>query len=116
MARQRPARTDGSFLAPSKIALALVLVVLLTAGAWWLLRSKPVPLSGVGYDLTSALYAACNLEDAKRLDAVVSKLEQQSLATEEREEVMSIVTLAKDGQWQDAAAMARRLLESQDRR
>lgn len=116
MARQRPARTNDSFRSPSKIALALGLVVLLTAGAWWLLRSKPVPLSGVGYELTSALYAACNLEDAKRLDAVVSKLEQQSLATEEREEVMSIVTLAKEGQWQDAAALARRLLESQDSR
>lgn len=116
MPRQRPAHTDGSSLSPSKIALALLLVVLLTAGAWWLLRSKPVELSGMGYDLTSALYAACNLEDVKRLDAVVSKLEQQSLGTEEREEVMSIVTLAKEGQWQDAAALARRLLESQDRR
>ena len=116
MSRQRPAHTDGSSLSPSKIALALGIVVLLTAGAWWLLRSEPVPLSGVGYELTSALYAACNLEDAKRLDAVVNKLAQQSLGTEEREEVMSIVTLAKDGRWQDAAALARRLLESQDSR
>lgn len=102
-----------------RTAATISIVLLIALGAWYAFTGDRVTLSKTGYELSIALYSACNLEDPRRLSLVKSKLEQEALSTgslspEEHSKVMSIVDLAQSGQWKDAAMQARRLIESQD--
>jgi hypothetical protein len=98
----------------SRYIVASLVVLVLASVVWYLFTSEPVVLSRTGYELAKALYAACNLEDPARLTAVMGKLEEESLSPDERSKVTLIANLAQNGKWQDAAARARSLLESQD--
>ena len=81
---------------------------------WYLFLQRDVRLSEHGYELSKALYAACNLEETKRLAAFERTLPQYPLSPEELSRMKPIVDLAHAGQWQTAAARARTLLESQE--
>lgn len=94
------------------VAVASLLAVI--AIGWYLLWDRDVRLSDTGYELSKALYAACNLEDTSRLAAFEKAVAQYELSDQERSKMMPILTLAKDGQWRDAAVRARTLLESQE--
>ncbi len=91
-----------------------VLAVAIVSVCWYFLADSKIRLSETGYELSKALYAACNLEDPKRLDAFVKTMAQHSPSPEEQAKLTPIVALAQDGQWQDAEDRARRLLQSQD--
>ena len=91
-----------------------VLAVAIVSVCWYFLADSKIRLSETGYELSKALYAACNLEDPRRLDAIVKAIAQHSPSPEEQAKLTPIVTLAQRGRWQDAADRARNLLQSQD--
>ena len=91
-----------------------ILAVAILGVCWYFLADSKIRLSETGYELSKSLYAACNLEDPKRLDAFVKTMEQHSPSPEERAKLTPIVALAQSGHWQDAADRARSLLQSQD--
>jgi hypothetical protein len=69
------------------------------------------------YQLSKALYSACNLEQSDRLE-IVGNLINSSLAASEITEAESewlreIVSQGEAGQWKAASEQARRILEDQ---
>lgn len=91
-----------------------VLAVAIVSVCWYFLADSKIRLSETGYELSKALYAACNLEDPRRLDAFVKTMAQHSPSPEEQAKLTPIIALAQGGRWQDAAERARKLLQSQD--
>ncbi|MGV3484314.1 MAG: hypothetical protein ACO1RT_07840 [Planctomycetaceae bacterium] len=107
---RRPANTWPSPVRGIAVFSALMAIAIL---GWYLFSNRHVQLSENGYELSKALYAACNLADPARLAAFESTLPRYPLTPEERSKMEPILDLAKAGQWQDAAVRARALLESQ---
>ncbi len=94
--------------------VALVPIALIGLVVWYWLANRPAPISSDSYELTKALFAACNLEDPRRLEAVETLLSKTSLPPGEHDHIREIVDTALDGRWQDAMRDARELLDSQD--
>jgi len=82
--------------------------------AWFFFSNPTVRLSQSGYEIAKSLYAACNLKDPRRLEALRATVDAISLAEEERSQVIATIELAEGGQWDKANEQARRLLQSQD--
>jgi hypothetical protein len=98
-----------------RAVVGLVSTVAIAVTCWYFLTGEEIRLSEKGYELSKALYAACNLEDTKRLEAFVKAMDQHSPSPEEQSKLRPIVELAQSGRWQDAADRARSLLQSQDK-
>jgi len=112
-AHKKP-RADKRSGVTSRVIGGLVLAVAIVGVGWYFLADSKIRLSETGYELSKALYAACNLEDPRRLDAFVKTMEQHSPSPEEQARLAPIIELAQRGHWQDAAGRARKLLQSQD--
>lgn len=69
------------------------------------------------YDYATALYSICNQKDEARLDEFAKQFEADLLANElsqqEADWLGEIVAQARGGDWQQASAAARRILEDQ---
>ena len=69
------------------------------------------------YEHAKALYSICNRQDASRLEQFASSLKGAADAGEvtanEQEWLAEIVALAQAGDWQEATASARQLMEDQ---
>ncbi len=87
--------------------------LLIAAIVGWLLLDRDIYLSDDGYELSKSLYAACNLADVRRLDAVENALKTRTLTAEENSLLLTILAMAREGDWKAAEAKARVLLESQ---
>ncbi len=92
---------------------ALTLAVL--TACWYFFTGSKIQLSEHGYELSKALYATCNLEDTRRLEAFVKAFNEHSPSLEEQAKLRPMIELAQGGKWKDAAAQARQLLQSQDK-
>ncbi len=90
-------------------------LVVLFAGLWYYLSNQRIVLSEPGYELSKAIFAACNLEDTKRIRSAMAIMAQLPLAADERKRMTRVMELANNGQWQSASDLARNLLESQTR-
>lgn len=76
------------------------------------------PVIGPGaYELAQAVENLCSRRDPAQLpqarQIVQSKFESGAITADERDWLTSILTTAESGDWESAAAEARRLLESQ---
>jgi len=98
----------------TRVLGGFVLAVAMGGVCWYFLAGSKIRLSEKGYELSKSLYAACNLEDPRRLEAFVKAMNQHSPSPEEQAKLAPIVDLAQSGRWQDAAERARSLLQSQD--
>jgi hypothetical protein len=71
------------------------------------------------YDYAKALYSICNRRDAQRLEkfAALVEADQQAgeLGKQEADWLRDIAERARTGEWSDAQAAARQLLEDQVR-
>ena len=77
----------------------------------------PSAVSPQTYELSKALYSACNLKQTDRLELIADLIES-SLADSEITEVecqrlREAVALGEAGQWKVASELARRILEDQ---
>ena len=83
--------------------------LLMTSGC-----QKYGPVSDSTYEYASALYSICNLKDQERLDAFRLRIEKADDVPEnEKGWILDIVGQAESGNWSDASARARILLEEQ---
>jgi len=102
---------------PSNFAKQIVVVAsfLLLAGLGvWFYRSRPYEsMSGDGYEITKAIYAACNLQDDRRLASVRETFAAADLPEGERRLIGDIITMIDDGHWEAAAARSRTILSDQ---
>jgi len=112
--RAKKPRADKRSGVTSRVIGGLVLAVAIVGVGWYFLADSKIRLSETGYELSKALYAACNLKDPRRLDALVKAMEQHSPSPEEQARLAPIVELAQSGNWREATGRARRLLQSQD--
>ncbi len=85
---------------------AATLLVIIVCYPW-----RIAPVSDDAYQLSSSLFAACNLQDTKRLDAVEARMSSIT-ETRERERLAGAIETARQGQWHSAMKQARRLMES----
>lgn len=71
------------------------------------------------YEIGSALYSACNRQDTPRLESIEKCIESgagnSELSTQETQWLTGILRLAQQGEWANARAKARRLMEDQIR-
>jgi hypothetical protein len=69
------------------------------------------------YEHAKALYSICNRQDASRLEIFSTSLtaarEAGEVTAREQEWLEDIAAMAQAGDWQDATAKARRLMEDQ---
>ena len=95
------------------IASALVLIVV----AIFYFMPGYGKTSQVGYELAQALYSACNMKDAGRIEKVKSMLDQQmddnEIKQNEYRWLNSIIQLAEQNKWKDAVRESRKLLAKQ---
>ena len=95
--------------ANSCLLVLVVIGLLMTVGC-----RKYGPVSDSTYEYASALYSICNLKDQQRLDAFRQKIEQaDSIPGKEKDWILDIVGQAESGNWSEASARARTLLEEQ---
>lgn len=69
------------------------------------------------YEHAKALYSICNRQDAPRLEkfstSLASAVDAGEVTPKEQQWLAEIVALAQAGNWQEATANARRLMEDQ---
>ena len=92
--------------------VALFLLVIIVT--WFFFANPTVRLSQSGYEIAKSLYAACNLKDPRRLEAIRATVATLSLAEQERSQVVATLELAESGQWDEANEQVRRLLQLLD--
>lgn len=114
MRRAGQVPNNGTLLETHRWWIVGTLLLVVAGLGWYFFSEQEVRLSENGYELSKALYAACNLEDTNRLNAFENTLPRYELSAQERAEMIPILDLAKEGQWRDAAIRARALLESQE--
>ncbi len=105
-ANEKPSRVHSRWLWLSLAVAAATLLVIVIGYPW-----RVAPVSDDTYQLSSSLFAACNLQDMKRLDAVEARMSSISESLE-RERLAGAIETARQGQWQSAMKQARRLMES----
>lgn len=97
-----------------KFMLAGFVVVAIAVGLWWM-NTGYGEVSPRSYQFSKALYSACQAKN----DAHLAKAEEmlakdaESLPANELRWLNSIVAMARDGNWESAAANARRMMEDQ---
>lgn len=89
------------------LAVAATTLLVFVATFFW----RVAPVSDDAYQLSSSLFAACNLQDTKRLDAVEARMSSITEARE-RDRLAGAIEAARQGQWASAMKQARRLMES----
>lgn len=94
--------------------VAVLGVLVLGFAVWFLFAGNEIRLSAQGYEISKSLYAACNLQDVNRLEAVRRELEALELSPQERLRLADVLQLADEGKWSSAAERARALLQSQE--
>lgn len=99
----------------SRAIAGFALTAAIIGACWYFFTGSKVELSEKGYELSKALYATCNLQDTRRLEAFVKVMDQHSPTPEELAELKPIVELAQRGAWEVATDQARRLMNSQDK-
>ena len=97
------------------ITLAIVVPLAATFG-WWMF-STDEELGGQGYEITVALYAACNTKSEQRL-ASIETLVQSSLTAHEIDEgeaelFQGVIQSARKGNWRAATVRSHQLLQAQ---
>ncbi|WP_166825608.1 hypothetical protein [Thalassoroseus pseudoceratinae] len=95
----------------------------LVVGVLLLLSASGCGYGEVGpetYEYAMALYSVCNSRDAQRLQSFTEQFEQAQadgkVSANEGKVLGQIVKLAQAGQWDDATADARALLDAQVKR
>ena len=80
-------------------------------------RSAYQDMSSQGYEITIALYAACNAESEDRvaeIESMVSaRLNDQQIDEREAEWFQEVFEFAKEGDWRRAAIQSREILAAQ---
>ena len=116
-----PNRSRSGFGVMHWAVAGCLLVVVAVVGVW-LLVPRRVKLSAHGYDVTIALYRACNQKSLAGLDQVQAMIADESKADAgEADEsdrngadsIREIIAVAKSGQWQQASEACRKLMEDQ---
>ena len=66
------------------------------------------------YGYAQSLYTICSARNSERLEALLQQIEaDENLIEREKSFVKSIAVLAENGEWEQAAIQARRLMEEQ---
>ncbi|TWT70716.1 hypothetical protein [Crateriforma conspicua] len=95
------------------ISIAAVLLIGLAVSFW----PSTTPLSDDGYDLTMALYNACNRRSEVAIeqlqDQVETKASAGQLSTDATSALRSVIDDAKAGRWQPAMVRCRELMDDQ---
>ena len=90
--------------------LAFVVIVIQGCGSYG-------EVNALTFEHAKALYAACNSQQPERLQKcamMISEAEStQQISNKEFAYLQDIVGVAQDGQWEDAQAMARKLMTDQ---
>ncbi|QEG35540.1 hypothetical protein [Bythopirellula goksoeyrii] len=102
---------------PKKVLLLaslLVLLVFLLMPRW-----KYGDVSKLTYEISTALYSCCNLQDETRLATIDEQIQAASegsqLTAKEARWLQEILDLAQEGNWQEAGQNARNLMQDQVR-
>jgi hypothetical protein len=98
----------------TRLLIWLAAIVVVTTGLWAWWGRETMVMSEAGYQISYSLLAACNLQDARRIEAVKTRLDSLALSDQERDKIVPIFELANQGQWNSAAQLAKELLQSQD--
>ncbi len=95
----------------SGVRLAASLMILSIVGCWY------PEVSPRAYEITKALYSACNLQKTEKLavieELIEQSLDEESLTSREAAWLLDIVADARAGEWEQAALESRRILEDQ---
>ncbi len=89
----------------SLVSVAMLVVVVVSY--FW----RIPPVSDDTYQLSAALFAACNLQDPQRLQAIEAVMVKLN-DSPERERLADAVQAARTGQWQWAQRQAKSMMES----
>jgi hypothetical protein len=92
-----------------------VLVILLLVGC----NTQPRATTAESMELIKKVYTACNTKNTERLEKAEAELktlvDQQLISEDERVEFESIITQAREGQWEKAQNRALSFAEAQVR-
>lgn len=102
--------TKGLWLAAGAALLVIV-------GAWMWMNRGYAKISDSGYQYALALVSACNRQDLKRVQTIVQSVRQAKddggLSAYDARVLEEIGELAVAGNWEKAAANAKKLLKAQ---
>ena len=95
-----------------RLSLLATLLVVITPGCGGYGKVSPT-----AYDQAIALYSICNLRMEKKLDEMTTRIESAhtsgELTDDEASWLGAIVSDARQGNWEDAASAARRVVSDQ---
>ena len=95
--------------------LAIILVCILIAGLSLWLNLGYGTLSEQSYPYALALISACSRQDDGRVQQIAQEINQRDLPKYDRRVIQQIADTALDGDWEQAALEARKLLKAQVR-
>ena len=101
--------------AVKKLVFALLAIVLLVVGSWWMNRGYGT-VSHQTYEFSKAIYGACLAKSEQRLDKIEELLDDPSnaeLPSHERKWLETIIADARAENWKTASKKARRMMENQ---
>ncbi len=94
-----------------------VFVLCLLCASLFFNRARYGEVSGKTYEIATAIYSVCNLQDATKLaniDLLLQTVEaDNSVTAEEADMLRGILQLAQAGHWKQATTEARRLMNDQ---
>ena len=92
---------------------AVAIVIALVVSIWWLNRGYG-EVSRQTYEISMALYSACQSKSEDRLSKIEQLLDEAGEIPEnERRWVEAIISRARDDNWESAANNARQMMEDQ---
>ncbi len=97
------------------LLVAAIAICLLAFLSW---PRSTVELSDHGYDLTNALYRACNqqsIEGISKIEQLIGESEPE-LSAQSHAVLTSIISQAKSGRWKEATVECRQALDDQVQR
>ncbi|MFN3192552.1 MAG: hypothetical protein ACE361_18715 [Aureliella sp.] len=104
-------------MSASKIAAAVVSLLLIAVVLIWYLTSGYGETSEKGYQYAVALFRICNQKDLASLEGVEASIEADAasgeLAPNETKWLREIIAMAKSNQWASARTEIRELMEDQ---
>jgi hypothetical protein len=99
--------------------VGVVAVLLVTGLAYWAFAGGYGEVNGQTYEYAKALYSVCNRHDDQRLsqlsEMIESSRQKSEVSEQEAEWLMGLISEAREGHWEVAAAETRRLMEDQIR-
>lgn len=98
----------------SRVGLTVFVVLAIAVGLWWM-NSGYGKVSPRTYQFSKSLYTACQTKNELHLSKAEELLaaDAKRLPEKELRWLNSIISLARDGKWESAAANARRMMEDQ---